>query len=193
MTADEFRAMALALPGVEEGSSYGTPGYRVRKKFLARMKEDGETLVLRLDLDEKAFLMEADPEVFFETDHYKGWSGVLVRLERIEPQALRPLVVRRWRLMAARPRSGRSMTPADLETPDAGAVEVDARGHRCPTPTLRLRRALEQASTGQSVMLLADDPLARIDVPHFAAANGHAVLGLTVEDGVLHALVRKGG
>jgi tRNA 2-thiouridine synthesizing protein A len=49
---------------------------------------------------------------------------------------------------------------------------VDARGHRCPTPTLRLRRALERAPAGAVVRLLADDPLARVDVPHFAAQQG---------------------
>ncbi len=52
------------------------------------------------------------------------------------------------------------------------AILVDARGHRCPVPTLRLRRALERAAPGQIVRLLADDPMARIDVPHFAAGEG---------------------
>jgi tRNA 2-thiouridine synthesizing protein A len=52
---------------------------------------------------------------------------------------------------------------------------VDARGHRCPTPTLRLRRALEQAPAGGLVRLLADDPLARIDVPHFVRGAGHVL------------------
>ena len=51
-------------------------------------------------------------------------------------------------------------------------ITVDARGHRCPVPTLRLRKALEQAAEGQVVRLLADDPLAKIDVPHFVRAEG---------------------
>jgi tRNA 2-thiouridine synthesizing protein A len=55
-------------------------------------------------------------------------------------------------------------------------ILVDARGHRCPVPTLRLRRALEAAAPGARVRLLADDPLARIDVPHFAAQSGAEVL-----------------
>lgn len=55
-------------------------------------------------------------------------------------------------------------------------ILVDARGHRCPVPTLRLRRALEQAPAGARIRLLADDPLARIDVPHFAAQVGAEVL-----------------
>lgn len=59
---------------------------------------------------------------------------------------------------------------------DGSEILVDARGHRCPVPTLRLRRALEAAPAGARVRLLADDPLARIDVPHFAAGGGFAVL-----------------
>ncbi|MDP1736697.1 MAG: sulfurtransferase TusA family protein [Caulobacter sp.] len=54
-------------------------------------------------------------------------------------------------------------------------ILVDARGHRCPVPTLRLRRALEAAGPGAVVRLLADDPMARIDVPHFANEKGYAV------------------
>lgn len=59
---------------------------------------------------------------------------------------------------------------------------VDARGHRCPTPTLRLRRALEDLAPGGRVRLMADDPLARIDVPHFLAEAGHALVE-TRQDG----------
>jgi tRNA 2-thiouridine synthesizing protein A len=55
-------------------------------------------------------------------------------------------------------------------------IEVDARGHRCPVPTLRLRRALETVASGADVRLLADDPLARVDVPHFAAVAGCELL-----------------
>jgi len=55
-------------------------------------------------------------------------------------------------------------------------IEIDARGHRCPTPTLRLRRALEAARPGETVTLIADDPLARIDVPHFVRQTGQRLL-----------------
>ena len=58
---------------------------------------------------------------------------------------------------------------------DPPVTIVDARGHRCPTPTLRLRRALERVRAGALVRLLADDPLARIDVPHFVRSAGHVL------------------
>jgi len=71
-------------------------------------------------------------------------------------------------------------------------ILVDARGHRCPVPTLRLRRALEAAGSGARVRLLADDPLARIDVPHFAAEAGAEVLETSeAADGALSFLVAR--
>lgn len=69
-------------------------------------------------------------------------------------------------------------------------ITVDARGHRCPVPTLRLRRALEDAPAGAKVRLYADDPLARIDVPHFAAGAGFEV-EVAEERGVLSFLIAK--
>ena len=70
-------------------------------------------------------------------------------------------------------------------------ILVDARGHRCPVPTLRLRRALEAAPRGARVRLLADDPLARIDVPHFAAESGAEVIERGEAAGVLSFLIVK--
>lgn len=72
-----------------------------------------------------------------------------------------------------------------------GEILVDARGHRCPVPTLRLRRALEAAPAGARIRLLADDPLARIDVPHFAAQAGAQVLEQSDLEGGLSFLVAK--
>lgn len=55
---------------------------------------------------------------------------------------------------------------------------VDARGHRCPTPTLKLARALREAAPGDQIELIADDPMARIDVPHFVDQGGHELLAV---------------
>jgi tRNA 2-thiouridine synthesizing protein A len=80
----------------------------------------------------------------------------------------------------------------DASLPDFASDHViDARGHRCPTPTLRLRRALELRSAGDVVLLLADDPLARIDVPHFVNQIGCELLGLEMHERELRFRVRK--
>ncbi|HEX4199292.1 MAG TPA: sulfurtransferase TusA family protein [Caulobacteraceae bacterium] len=70
-------------------------------------------------------------------------------------------------------------------------ITIDARGHRCPTPTLRLRRALEATAAGACVRLLADDPMARIDVPHFVREAGHELVEAGEADTGLSFLVRK--
>ena len=70
-------------------------------------------------------------------------------------------------------------------------IVVDARGHRCPVPTLRLRKACEAAAPGALLRLLTDDPLARIDVPHYAAQAGLELLSLETEGRQIVAVVRK--
>jgi hypothetical protein len=100
VTFDEVRKLALALPEVEEGTSYGTPAFKVRKKFLSRLKEDGETLVIRIDFDERDILMTANPETFYITDHYRGYPAMLVRLATVDPDDLRELFEGAWRLVA---------------------------------------------------------------------------------------------
>ena len=58
-------------------------------------------------------------------------------------------------------------------TPD---LEIDATGLLCPLPVLRARKALAALPPGALLRLLADDPAARIDLPHFCAEAGHALL-----------------
>ena len=100
VTFATVRQIALALPGVEEGLSYGTPGFRVRAKFLARMWEDGQVLVVRCGDTERDLRMQADPETFFITDHYRGYPTVLIRLSRVTPAELREVLQEAWRRQA---------------------------------------------------------------------------------------------
>jgi hypothetical protein len=102
VTFDTVRELALALPGVEEGISYGTPAFRVRGKFLARLREDGETLVVKVDFDTRDLLLQADPAVFYTTDHYAGYPSVLVRLAVIRREDLQNLLEEAWRRHAPR-------------------------------------------------------------------------------------------
>ncbi|HVV93805.1 MAG TPA: MmcQ/YjbR family DNA-binding protein [Hyphomicrobiales bacterium] len=96
------RAIALALPGVTEGTSYGTPAFRVGKTFLTRLHQDGAAIVLRVGFDERAMLMEADPASFFITEHYRAYPAMLVRLATVPRPVLERLLVERWRAAAPR-------------------------------------------------------------------------------------------
>jgi hypothetical protein len=94
-------AAGRRLPEVEEGTWFRTPCLRVRKKSFCRMKEDGETLVMRVvDLEDKEALLRSDPDVFFTTPHYDGYPYVLVRLAVAEPETLAELIEDAWRLSA---------------------------------------------------------------------------------------------
>ena len=100
MTWDDVVALALELPGVDVDTAYGTPALRVRKKFMGRLREDGETLAIRCDLDERPLLVEANPETLFVTPHYESWPMVLVALPRAEAELVRELVEDAWLLKA---------------------------------------------------------------------------------------------
>lgn len=69
---------------------------------------------------------------------------------------------------------------------------VDARGHRCPVPSLRLRKALEGAAPGTCATLLATDPMARIDVPYLMGELGGRVIEVAEANGVLTINVEIG-
>ena len=66
---------------------------------------------------------------------------------------------------------------------------IDARGHKCPVPTLRLRKAMEAAAPGERLTLLATDPMARIDAPFLMDQLGATVVGIEEADGVLSITV----
>jgi tRNA 2-thiouridine synthesizing protein A len=68
---------------------------------------------------------------------------------------------------------------------------VDARGHRCPLPALRLRRALEECSDGGIVELLADDPIAKIDVPFLVNQLNYAIVLFVITGDDIRIQVRK--
>ena len=102
VTFAKLRKMALALPEVEEGTSYGTPAFRVGGKLIARLREDDDSLVVMTDFDTRATLMGADPDVFYITDHYRDYPSVLVRLSMVQAAILRDLLLDAWKLKAPR-------------------------------------------------------------------------------------------
>jgi hypothetical protein len=102
VTFHRVREVALALPGVEDGTSYGTPALKVRGKLLVRLKEDCETIVLMVDFEVRDMLMKADPGTFYITDHYRGYPAVLVRLASVDPKDLPVLLEQAWRSKAPR-------------------------------------------------------------------------------------------
>jgi hypothetical protein len=100
-TWDDVVAIGLRFPGVEVGTSYGTPALRVRGKGMCRLRTDPDALVLRVsDLGEREALLQGQPDAFFSTPHYDGYPYVLVRLEAVDPTELAELLEEAWRIRA---------------------------------------------------------------------------------------------
>jgi hypothetical protein len=96
ITFDDVRKIGLTLPGVEESAAYGSPALKVRGKLLAcvpahRSAEPG-SLMVRVDFDDRDELLAAAPDVYYVTDHYLGYTAVLVRLSLVTPDVLRDLL-----------------------------------------------------------------------------------------------------
>jgi hypothetical protein len=99
-TLDDVRELVAALPATEEKPSYGTPGFRVKDKLFARLREDDVLVVWVADLGEKEMLLRSEPEKFFTVAHYDAHASVLVRLSAVERDELGELLTDAWRLRA---------------------------------------------------------------------------------------------
>jgi hypothetical protein len=124
MTFRTVRAIGLKLPAVEESTMYGAPALKLGGRLIAciasnKAAEPG-TLVVRSDFEQRDMLIEEEPDTYYLKDHYKTFPVVLVRLSRVNADAMRDLLTAAHRIVSAspqkkkpRPRAG----PRLLRTP----------------------------------------------------------------------------
>jgi hypothetical protein len=102
---DTVRRMGLALPGVKEGTIYGSPSLKIHGKMIACLaihrSAGPDTLAVRIDFGQRDEMIAADPGTYYLTDHYVNYPVVLVRLSRVHPDALRELLLMGWRFVSA--------------------------------------------------------------------------------------------
>jgi hypothetical protein len=101
VSEDDVRRAALALPATTEKPSYGTPGYRVRDRLFARIRPEGDSVVVWCaDLAEKEALVETEPNKFFTTPHYDGHPSVLLKMAAVDAEELAEVLADSWRVRA---------------------------------------------------------------------------------------------
>jgi hypothetical protein len=105
VTFETVRKIGLALPEVEDSTMYGKLALKVRGKLLACLavhkSVEPESLVVRIDFEQRAGLLEEAPETYYLTDHYRNYPAVLVRLSRIPIDQLRDLLGASWRFVTS--------------------------------------------------------------------------------------------
>jgi hypothetical protein len=109
---DVVREIALALPDVEETTIHGALCFKLRGKLLTcqALEQIGRanTLAVRIDFDQRAKLLAADPSLYYVTDHYMNYPTVLVRLLRIDRKSLTDLIGLAWGFVGSKTKaSGR--------------------------------------------------------------------------------------
>lgn len=94
--------LARELPEVSEASWYRTPALKVAGKGFVRLKTDDVVVFVLGSLDQQELLLQARPELYFLTDHYRGWPSVLARLSLLDEAEARQRLSESWRQRAPR-------------------------------------------------------------------------------------------
>jgi hypothetical protein len=114
------REIALALPDVEESKIHGAPSLKLRGKLLTCPALDKSvepnTLAVRIDFDQRAELLAAQPSLYYVTDHYVNYPTVLVRLSRIDRKSLSDLLSMAWRFVSSKTKASRPSGPSRRRT-----------------------------------------------------------------------------
>lgn len=100
VTLAQVREMIAKLPATFEKPCFGTPGFYAGKKFFARIREDGESLVLKVSDLERDALLQLEPDMYSWPVHYLKSDLFVVHLPSINITDLEPLLDRAWRLAA---------------------------------------------------------------------------------------------
>jgi hypothetical protein len=112
MTFAAVRKVGLTLPNVESATRYdGAPVLKAGGCFMAAIathpSAERDSLVVRVDLDDRDALLEDAPDTYYITDSYRPYPVVLVRLSRVNADAVRDLLSVSWRLAMAKSRTGK--------------------------------------------------------------------------------------
>ena len=101
LAPNDFKRIALSFPEAHEKLSYGAPAVFIAKRFFTRLRAEDDGIVLLLDsIDEREMLLEAAPDLYFMTDHFRNYPYVLARLGHIDEPTLRARLDRIWRKIA---------------------------------------------------------------------------------------------
>ena len=98
---ETVRQLALAMPNVNERPCHGTPAFYVKRTLFARLLEDGDSVVVKIEYADRTRRMKADTETFFITEHYRNYPMMIVRLSAVDADDLQELLDDAWKHAAS--------------------------------------------------------------------------------------------
>ena len=106
LTRSEARKIALSFEGATEGPYFGKPAIFVAEKFLTRIHNKEDAVVLSIgSMEMRDVMLEAEPKLFYITDHYKNFPYLLARLSKLDKTTLKDLLAARLlRIEAKKPK-----------------------------------------------------------------------------------------
>ena len=111
ITFATVREAALRLPDVEESILHGAPSLKVSGRLLAcpalHKSAEPNSLMVKMDLEDRNRLLETQPNIYYVTDHYVNHPAVLVRLEELDRKSLTVLLETAWRFVTSKKQPGR--------------------------------------------------------------------------------------
>jgi hypothetical protein len=111
LTRAEARKIALAVEGASEGPYFGKPAVFVAEKFLTRVHTKEEAMVLAVgSMEMRDMMLEAEPRLFYITDHYKKFPYLLARLSKLDKTTLKELLNARLLQIEAKTRKKRTVS-----------------------------------------------------------------------------------
>lgn len=96
MTFDEFFRLGLEKNDVREAVAWGTPALKRQGRFMVRVKDEGEILVVKLDWESHDRLLVERSDLFYKTDRCGGNPTLLVQLEKLDEPMARELLELSW-------------------------------------------------------------------------------------------------
>jgi hypothetical protein len=105
LTKAEARKLMLAVKGTSEGPYFGRPSVFYGESFIGRVHDKEEAVALRVGtIEMRDVMLEAEPKLFYITDHYKPWPMLLARLKTLDRVTLKQLVAARMAEIDAKPK-----------------------------------------------------------------------------------------
>jgi hypothetical protein len=105
LTKAEARKIMLGVKGMTEGAYFGKPSVFYNAEFVGRVHDKEEAVALRVGtIEMRDVMLEAEPRLFYITDHYRAWPALLARLSALNSKTLKELVEARVREIEAKPK-----------------------------------------------------------------------------------------